>query len=117
MPGRFVFQLARLAVLAGMALVTISDQVLAERRVALVIGISSYVSVQQLPNPVRDAAAVADLFKAAGFAVDSRNNLTGDELRRAIREFSLTTRDADVAVVFFAGHGIEVGGINYLIPA
>src|SRR5262249_46733323 len=48
--------------------------------------------------------------------VDIRSNLTDKEMRRALSDFSLKTRDADIAVVFFAGHGIEVGGENWLIP-
>jgi len=98
-------------------LILSASPVLAEKRVALVIGNSSYKNVSRLVNPVNDAAAIAKLFKEAGFdLVDSRNDLGVAELRRAIRDFSDTARDADVAVVYFAGHGIEVDGSNYLIP-
>ncbi len=91
---------------------------LAEKRVALVIGISRYQRVPQLANPTRDAAAMAALFRKAGFdVVDSENDLGIAELRQVIRRFSETSRDADIAVVYYAGHGIEVDGINYLIPA
>ncbi|MCC7016207.1 MAG: caspase family protein [Rhodospirillales bacterium] len=89
----------------------------AEKRVALVVGHSAYQNVPKLPNPVNDARAVAGLFKNAGFdIVDLRLDLSSIELKRAIREFAITTRDADIAVVFFAGHGFEINGINYLIP-
>ena len=89
----------------------------ADKRVALVIGNSGYQNVTKLPNPVNDAAAVATLLKNAGFqTVESRNDMSNVELRRAIREFAVTARDADIAVVYFAGHGIEVDGVNYLIP-
>jgi hypothetical protein len=89
----------------------------AEKRVALVIGNSAYQKVKKLSNPMNDADAVAKLFKTAGFdVVDIRHDLGANELRRAIRDFSLVTRDAGVAVVFYAGHGIEFEGNNYLIP-
>jgi uncharacterized caspase-like protein len=93
------------------------DSALADKRVALVIGNSAYKSVPTLVNPENDANAVGLLFKKAGFdSVDVRQNLANSELRKAVRDFSETTKGADIAVVFFAGHGIEVGGINYLIP-
>jgi hypothetical protein len=91
--------------------------VLAEKRVALVVGNSSYTNASVLPNPVNDANAIATLFKGAGFdVVESRRDLNNADFRRAIREFSVRARDSDVAVVFFAGHGIEVRGTNYLLP-
>lgn len=90
---------------------------LADKRVALVIGNSSYRNVAKLGNPVNDASAVAAMFKSAGFnTVESRLNLTVSELRKALRDFGNTSRDADVAVVYYAGHGIELDGTNYLIP-
>ena len=90
---------------------------LAERRVALVIGNSAYKNAAQLPNPKNDSAAITALFKAADFdVVDSYQNLGGNDMRRAIREFTNKVRDADIAVVFYAGHGIEVDGTNFLIP-
>ena len=72
----------------------------AARRVALVIGISAYQNVPRLGNPARDAAAIADIFQKAGFdSVDRRNDLSGSDMRRAIREFAAKANDADVAVV------------------
>jgi Caspase domain len=89
----------------------------ADKRVALVIGNSAYQRVPRLANPVRDALAMADVFKAAGFQiVDVRQDLDANGMRRALRDFSLVARDADTAVVFFAGHGIELDGTNYLLP-
>lgn len=89
----------------------------AERRVALVIGNSDYRSVARLANPLRDAEAVASTFKNAGFdVVEARRDLTMNEMRRTVREFSDKARDADMAVVYYAGHGVEVDGVNYLIP-
>jgi uncharacterized caspase-like protein len=90
---------------------------LAQNRVALVIGNGAYTKVPRLDNPKNDAAAMEAMFKAAGFnAVVRVSDLGAMAMRRALREFSDTARDADVAVVFYAGHGIEVGGVNYLIP-
>jgi uncharacterized caspase-like protein len=90
---------------------------LAEKRVALVIGNSVYAKVPKLANPPNDAALVAETLKSVGFeSVDLRRDLTIAEMRRALRGFVETSRDADVAVVYYAGHGIEVDGLNYLIP-
>lgn len=87
------------------------------RRVALVIGNSDYKSSTRLPNTGNDADKIGALLKSAGFdVVDIRHDLTIAEMRRALSEFSVTTRDADIAVVFFAGHGMEVDGSNYLLP-
>jgi uncharacterized caspase-like protein len=95
-----------------------ADTALADKRVALVIGMSKYQQVPQLTNPARDADAMAALFKSAGFdVVDSERDLGISGFRRVVREFSETSRDADIAVVYYAGHGIEVDGANYLIPA
>jgi uncharacterized caspase-like protein len=96
----------------------VAEPALAEKRVALVIGMSKYQQVPRLTNPARDADAMTSLFKRAGFdVINSERDLGIAELRRAIREFSETSRDADIAVVYYAGHGIEVDGVNYLVPA
>ncbi|WGD55697.1 caspase family protein [Bradyrhizobium sp. CB1650] len=89
----------------------------AEKRVALVIGNSAYKSVPRLANPVSDAGLIGGVFRRAGFdTVDVKQDLSGAEMRKALREFGTRTRDADVAVVYYAGHGMEVDGNNYLIP-
>ena len=85
-------------------------------KVALVIGNSTYSYAARLSNPANDASAVGQLLDAAGFQVDIRNDLDWKGMRRAILEFSGRTSDADVAVVFYAGHGMEVDDRNYLIP-
>ncbi|EHR01881.1 caspase family protein [Bradyrhizobium sp. WSM471] len=89
----------------------------AERRIALVIGNSAYKSVPKLSNPANDAALVGGMFKKAGFDwIDIRTDLNASEMRKALRDFGGRARDAEVAVVYYAGHGIELDGTNYLIP-
>src|SRR5262245_34029238 len=89
----------------------------AEKRVALIIGNSNYANVARLANPANDAALMAETFKSAGFdKVDLRRDLKISDMRRALREFVDNSQEADVAVVYFAGHGIEVDGSNYLVP-
>ena len=89
----------------------------AGKRVALVLGNAAYQNVPRLTNPVNDAALMADTFKKAGFdVVVSRQDLGALETRRALRDFADSAADADIAVIYYAGHGIEVDGVNYLIP-
>lgn len=89
----------------------------ADKRVALVIGNSAYQNAARLVNPAGDAAAMAATFRNANFdIVESRTDLSATEMRRTLRDFNDKARDADIAVIYFAGHGIEVDGINYLIP-
>jgi hypothetical protein len=93
------------------------DAAKADKRVALVVGNSTYQNVPQLPNPVNDANAIAAMFSKAGFeVVSTKTNVSNIEFKRALREFTLAARGADIAVIFYAGHGIEVRGTNYLIP-
>jgi formylglycine-generating enzyme required for sulfatase activity len=105
------------AVLAVSSIWLLSEPAFAEKRIALVIGNSAYQKVPPLANPARDADAMAEMFKNAGFnVVAAKHDLGIGELRRALRDFSDDARDADVAIVYYAGHGMEVDGINYLIP-
>jgi uncharacterized caspase-like protein len=98
-------------------LMSIPFPALAEKRIALVIGNGAYVKVPRLPNPTNDSASMAGLLRKAGFdIVEERIDLRADAMRRVLRDFSEQVRDADVAVVFYAGHGMELNGVNYLIP-
>jgi uncharacterized caspase-like protein len=112
--------IARLAFCLAFALgITLPTQsaALAERRIALVIGNGKYENAGVLANPTNDADAVADLFTKAGFdSVDRRRDLGVVEFKRAVREFVDRAASADVAVVYYSGHGLEIGGVNYLIP-
>ena len=104
-------------ILLAAALLLAGHPALAEKRVALILGNSAYQNAPPLANPVNDAALIAAKLKAAGFdVVDSRHDLSALETRRALRDFEDNARDADIAVVYYAGHGIEVDGTNYLIP-
>ena len=103
--------------LAAAASLLVCGPALAEKRVALVLGNSAYQNVAPLANPVNDSAKIASTLKDAGFdVVDSRRDLSAADTRRALRDFADRSRDADIAVVYYAGHGIEVDGGNYLIP-
>ncbi len=108
-----------LAAIGGffLAMLLATDAAWAEKRVALVVGNSSYQTVPQLPNPSRDANSVAKMFRDAGFdTVDTLINVGNLEFKRAIRKFETIADQADIAVVYYAGHGLEISGVNYLIP-
>jgi hypothetical protein len=88
-----------------------------ERRVALIIGNAEYTHFSILANPPNDTALIAEALKAAKFdEVRLVSNLTLVEMSRALQEFSILAAGADIAMVYFAGHGVEVEGINYLVP-
>lgn len=96
---------------------TALPQAHAEKRAALIIGNSAYTSIQRLPNPANDALAVAATLRSIGFQdVEVAVDLTLDGLRRAIRKFGEKAAKVDVAMFYYAGHGMELGGNNYLLP-
>jgi len=91
----------------------------AETRLALVIGNSNYATVNKLPNPVNDARAVADDLKSADFDVTTALDVTQVDMRRAIQNFAakIAKKGPDtVALVYYAGHGVQVDGENFLVP-
>ena len=88
----------------------------AEKRVALVIGNSAYRNTPPLPNPRNDAAAVADALRGLGFAVQSGFDLDRAATEQALRAFGGALDDADVALFYYAGHGLQVETRNYLVP-
>jgi tetratricopeptide (TPR) repeat protein len=104
----------------GPAVVAPSSSAIARaqgRRVALVIGNSDYTHAAKLTNPARDAKAVAESLRAVGFeTVMVGSDLSREQMIGRLREFARETEKADWAMVYYAGHGIEVGGVNYLIP-
>ncbi|RZN00577.1 caspase (peptidase), partial [Bradyrhizobium genosp. SA-3] len=103
--------------LLALALLLGTDPAFAGKRVALVLANSAYQHAPSLANPVNDGSVMAKTLKEAGFdVVESRHDLSALDTRRVLRDFADATRDADIAVVYYAGHGIEVEGSNYLIP-
>jgi len=88
----------------------------AERKVALLLGNSSYAHVTRLPNPVNDTRLVGEALKNLGFEVTVLTDATRASTERALLEFSRKSSGADVALVFYAGHGIQYEGKNYLLP-
>lgn len=89
----------------------------AEKRVALVIGNSAYEAVEKLANPVNDAVAIVESLERLGFdSIIFKKDLDYRAFRRTLSEFSRLADGADVAIIFYAGHGIEVSRRNYLIP-
>ena len=107
-----------LAILAAGILLG-SQAALAENRVALVIGQSNYRAVPPLPNPANDAKAVSQLLAESGFDVSSAPDLSQNQMREAVGDFAakVAAKGPDtVALVFYAGHGLQIDGENFLVP-
>ncbi|WFP77336.1 caspase family protein [Mesorhizobium sp. WSM4906] len=85
-------------------------------RVALVIGNSKYVYAPTLPNPAGDARLMADVLRKAGFNVIEGVDLDYAGMRDRLNKFTEASYDADTALIYYAGHGMQVNGKNYLIP-
>lgn len=86
-------------------------------RVALVIGVAAYQApIAPLKNPLSDAAFVGGALTKQGFAVRSLNNPGRTELLDALQRFAADADGADAAIIYYAGHGVEVDGVNYLLP-
>ncbi|GGC32360.1 hypothetical protein GCM10011371_19740 [Novosphingobium marinum] len=108
----------RLMVLAGLALVVallISAPANA-RRAALIIGNSAYANTSYLPNPVADAKLMATSAAKAGFKVTLVENLTKDNFDQTLRDFRSQADGAEVAMIYYAGHGMESAGRNWVLP-
>ena len=88
----------------------------ADKKVAFVVGNSAYKSVAPLPNPASDAKAIAQVLRNVGFDVVEGTNLTRDKMSEKLIDFGRRAQGADVAVFFYAGHGISMDGVNYLLP-
>lgn len=87
-----------------------------ERRLALVIGNSNYVKLPKLPNPTNDARSIAQVLQTMGYQTQLLLDATEDGIRNAIRKFASDLVTADVALVYYAGHGAQLNGSNYLLP-
>lgn len=102
--------------LAAVATLVFVSPAAADKRVALVIGNSAYVQAGALPNPINDASDMAEALKQVGFEVILGLDLTKAAFDGKVRDFARALEKADVAVFFYAGHGLQVGGRNYLVP-
>jgi len=87
-----------------------------QKRIALVIGNSDYMNAGRLANPVNDARGMAEALTSLGFKVLKHEDLGQSDMKRVIDEFGSMLGQYDVSLVFYAGHGIQVNGNNYLIP-
>src|SRR5262245_25011405 len=104
-------------ILCLLVLVSSAGASSAEKRVALVIGNGAYKAQRLLENPANDAGLIGQALTGARFTtVDIKTDLGIGEYRQVLRRFQSLSTGADVAFVYYAGHGMEVGGVNWLIP-
>jgi hypothetical protein len=114
-----MFRHTLLKLMVSASMVLAAGSAFAENRVALVIGQSAYRSVPALPNPANDAKAVTQMLTDSGFEVSTASDLSQNELRQQVSAFAgkVAAKGADtVALVFYAGHGLQIDGENYLVP-
>ena len=88
----------------------------AAKRVALVIGNSAYKNAPELTNPRNDAADMASILRVHGFDVIDGYDLDKPTLDRKVRDFAVALQGATVGLFFYAGHGLQVGATNYIVP-
>ena len=105
-----------IAALSVAATLVSTSAAFADKRVAFVVGNGAYRNVAPLPNPAVDANSMAKLLRSVGFDVVEGANLTRDKMTKKLLEFGKKAEAADVALFFYAGHGIAVNGTNYLLP-
>jgi hypothetical protein len=105
-----------IAAISLAALLVSGNAAFADKRVAFVVGNSAYRNVAPLANPAIDAKSMAKLLRNVGFDVVEGANLTRDKMTERLLEFGKKAEGADVALFFYAGHGIAVNGTNYLLP-
>jgi len=112
-PGRFTF---RICVFLFAAICLAYTSARAEERIALVIGNSHYEQLGTLTNAKADAASIADLLKRIGYKTTLVQEASEEGLRKAVRSFAGESGNASIAVVYYAGHGAQVNGENFLLP-
>lgn len=105
-----------LCVLCLLFSIALADQAHADRKVALVIGNSAYQYTTKLANPKNDATDIAAALKRHGFQVVDGFDLAKADFEHKVREFSTALRGAETGLFFYAGHGLQVAGHNYLVP-
>ncbi len=109
--------LKRYAFLAALILMSLAAfDARADRRVALVIGNSQYREIPALKNPDKDAEDVSNTFRQAGFDVFVAKDVTKLQFEEKFRNYLAAADGADLAVVYYSGHGFQIGGENFLIP-
>jgi hypothetical protein len=86
------------------------------RRTALIIGNSNYSNIPKLPNPINDARSIDDSLRQIGFTTKLVLDASEQDIRREVRKFANVSANADIALVFYAGHGAQVNGENFLLP-
>jgi uncharacterized caspase-like protein len=105
-----------IAAMSVAALLVSANVAKADKRVAFVVGNGAYKNVAPLPNPATDAKSMAKVLRNVGFDVVEGTNLTRDKMTERLLEFGKKAEGADVALFFYAGHGIALNGTNYLLP-
>ncbi len=105
-----------IAALSAATLLVSANSALADKRVAFVVGNGAYKNVAALPNPAVDARSMARLLRNVGFDVVEGSNLTRDKMTEKLLDFGKKAEGADIALFFYAGHGVAVNGTNYLLP-
>lgn len=116
--GSFWRQFALLSIAVGLISAPAAPA-LADKRVALIVGNSAYVNIPRLENPRNDAKLIADTLRTLGFTLVGGNaqlDLDKEGLDRAVQEFGGQLQGADVALFYYAGHGIGIRGTNFLVP-
>src|SRR5262252_9248178 len=103
-------------ILSMICMLLSANSAMADKRIAFVVGNGAYKNVAQLPNPPVDARAMAGVLRNVGFEVVEGVNLTRDKMTEKLLDFGKRAEGADVAVFYYAGHGIAISGSNYLLP-
>src|SRR5215471_6076773 len=103
-------------VLSMICMLLSANSAMADKRIAFVVGNGAYKNVAQLPNPPVDARAMAGVLRNVGFEVVEGVNLTRDKMTEKLLDFGKRAQGADIAVFYYAGHGIAIDGANYLLP-
>src|SRR3979490_2542529 len=117
--GGLMFRHTFFKLMISASMVLAAGSAFAENRVALVIGQSAYRSVPALPTPANDAKAVTQMLTDSGFEVSTAADLSQSEMRQQVSEFAgkVAAKGADtVRLGFYAGHGLQIDGENYLVP-
>lgn len=109
-------QISALLILLAWSVIAVPAATADDKRVALVIGNSAYAHSQRLKNPINDARDMAAALEKVGFTVILGTDLDKVSMDRQIRDFARALQGAQVGLFFYAGHGLQVGGFNYLVP-